>query len=613
MKNRQLSMAKKKHEYTDDKIKTLSSLEHIRLRTGMYIGRTGSGTHYDDGIYILLKEVIDNAIDEFIMSHGKKIDITIKENRVSVRDYGRGIPLGKVVECVSKINTGAKYNDDVFQFSVGLNGIGTKAVNALSSDFMVCSHREGKYSQAKFKFGKLIKQKKGKTDQPNGTFVNFVPDPDIFPKYQFCEEHIERRLRFYTYLNAGLRINYNDRRFLSTGGILDLIEDETSFEKIYQPLHYRDATLEFAFTHTNRFNEDYYSFVNGQYTNAGGTHLSGFREGILRGVNDFARKKFSGDDVREGLLGAISIRLKAPIFESQTKSKLGNAEIRSEIVSRVQEAVLKLLHSNKTHADNLINKILETQKFRKELNAVKKLARERSKAISIRVPQLRDCKNHYNHVKCLHTDTMIFITEGQSAAGSIVSCRDVKTQAIYTLKGKPLNVCDLKKDALYKNEEIFNLMKSLDVEENINNLRYNHVILATDADVDGLHIRNLLITFFLRFFQSLVERGHLKILETPLFRVRNKKETLYCYSEQERNAAMKKLGRAHEVTRFKGLGEISPSEFKAFVGHNMRLKPVTISGEHSISETLAFYMGKNTQERRNYIMDNLVIDEEIPV
>ena len=606
-------MAKKKHEYTDDKIKTLSSLEHIRLRTGMYIGRTGSGTHYDDGIYILLKEVIDNAIDEFIMGHGKKIDITIKENRVSVRDYGRGIPLGKVVECVSKINTGAKYNDDVFQFSVGLNGIGTKAVNALSSDFMVCSHREGKYTQARFEFGKLIKKKKGKAEQPNGTFVNFVPDPDIFPKYQFCEEHIERRLRFYTYLNAGLRINYNNRRFLSTGGILDLIEDETSFEKIYKPLHYRDATLEFAFTHTNRFNEDYYSFVNGQYTNDGGTHLSGFREGILRGVNDFAKKKFSGDDVREGLLGAISIRLKAPIFESQTKSKLGNAEIRSEIVSRVQEAVLKLLHSNKTQADKLINKILETQKFRKELNAVKKLARERSKAISIRVPQLRDCKKHYNHAKCLHTDTMIFITEGQSAAGSIVSCRDVKTQAIYTLKGKPLNVCDLKKDALYKNEEIFNLMKSLDVEENINNLRYNHVILATDADVDGLHIRNLLITFFLRFFQSLVERGHLKILETPLFRVRNKKETLYCYSEQERDAAMKKVGRTHEVTRFKGLGEISPSEFKTFVGHDMRLKPVTISGEHSISETLAFYMGKNTQERRNYIMDNLVIDEEIPV
>lgn len=603
-------MAKKKHEYTDDKIKTLSSLEHIRLRTGMYIGRKGNGAHYNDGIYILLKEVIDNAIDEFIMGHGKKIDITIEENKVSVRDYGRGIPLGKVLECVSKINTGAKYNDDVFQFSVGLNGIGTKAVNALSSDFDVRSHREGKYTQVRFEFGKLIKQKKGKADEPNGTAVSFVPDPDIFPKYQFSEEHIERRLRFYTYLNAGLRINYNGQRFLSNGGILDLIEDETSFEKLYKPLHYRDATLEFAFTHTNRFNEDYYSFVNGQYTNDGGTHLSGFREGILRGVNDFTKKKFSGDDVREGLLGAISIRLKDPVFQSQIKNKLGNAEVRSEIVGRVQEAVLKLLHSNKAQAGKLVDKILETQKFRKELNAVKKLARERSRAISIRVPQLRDCKKHYNRAKGLHKDSMIFITEGQSAAGSIVSCRNVNTQAIYTLKGKPLNVCDLKKDALYKNEEIFNLMKSLDVEENINNLRYNHVILATDADVDGLHIRNLMITFFLRFFQPLVERGHLEILETPLFRVRNKKETIYCYSEQERDAAMKKLGRAHEVTRFKGLGEISPSEFKAFIGKNMRLKPVTISGEHSIDEMLAFYMGKNTRERRDYIMAKLVIDEE---
>ena len=606
-----LGMAAKKHEYTDDKIKTLSSLEHIRLRTGMYIGRTGSGAHYDDGIYILLKEVIDNAVDEFIMGHGKKVDILIEDNRVSIRDFGRGIPLGKVVDCVSKINTGAKYNDDVFQFSVGLNGVGTKAVNALASEFMVRSHRDGKYVQAHFENGKLVKEKKGKADQPNGTFVSFIPDPDIFPKYKFQEEHIERRLRFYAYLNAGLRINYNDKRFESSGGILDLIHDETSFEKLYEPLHYRDNTLEFAFTHTNRFSEDYYSFVNGQYTNDGGTHLSAFREGILRGVNDFAKKKFSGDDVREGLLGAIAIRLKDPVFESQTKNKLGNTEIRSDIVGRVQEAVMTLLHSNKAQADKLVNKILETEKFRKELNAVKKLARERSKAISIRVPQLRDSKHHYQHAKSKYEDTMIFITEGQSAAGSLVSCRNVNTQAIYTLKGKPLNVCDLKKDALYKNEEIFNLMKSLDVEENIDNLRYNHVVLATDADVDGLHIRNLMITFFLRFFQGLVERGHLKILETPLFRVRNKKETIYCYSEKERDAAMNKLGRGHEVTRFKGLGEISPSEFKGFIGQDMRLSPVTVTGEHSIGEVLGFYMGKNTQERRTYIMDNLVIDEEV--
>jgi len=604
-------MAAREHAYTEDKIKTLSSLEHIRLRTGMYIGRTGTGAHYDDGIYIQLKEVIDNAVDEFIMGYGKKIDITIEDGRVTVRDYGRGIPLGKVVECVSKINTGAKYNDDVFQFSVGLNGVGTKAVNGLSASFSVCSYRDGKFAQAEFKLGKLVKEKKGKADEPDGTLIVFVPDPGIFPNCRFLDEHVERRLRFYAYLNAGLRLNYNGKPFESSGGILDLIEDESSFEKLYEPLHYRDKTLEFAFTHTNRFSEDYYSFVNGQYTNDGGTHLSAFREGILRGVNDFAKGKFDGDDVREGMLGAIAIRLKDPVFESQTKNKLGNTEIRSDLVSRVQEAVLKLLHTNKAQADRVVNKIVETQKFRQELNAVKKLARERSKAISIRVPQLRDSKRHYNPAKGTHCDTMIFITEGQSAAGSLVSCRDVNTQAIYTLKGKPLNVCDLQKDALYKNEEIFNLMKSLDVEDGIDQLRYNHVVLATDADVDGLHIRNLMITFFLRFFQPLVERGHLKILETPLFRVRTRKETIYCYSERERDAAMERLGRGHEVTRFKGLGEISPSEFKAFIGKDMRLTPVRIAGEHSIGETLGFYMGKNTQDRRTYIMDNLVIDEDI--
>ncbi|MCF7957693.1 MAG: type IIA DNA topoisomerase subunit B [Phycisphaerae bacterium] len=604
-------MATKKHEYTDDKIKSLSSLEHIRLRTGMYIGRTGNGLHFDDGIYILLKEVIDNAVDEFIMGHGKQVEITIKDNEVTVRDYGRGIPLTKVVACVSKINTGAKYNDDVFQFSVGLNGVGTKAVNALSSRFLVRSHRDGHYAQAEFKSGVLVNEaKKGKTDEPNGTFVSFTPDPAIFSKYEFLEEHIERRLRFYSYLNAGLRFNYNGQQFQSTGGILDLIEDETSFEKLYKPFHFCDKTLEIAFTHTNRFSEEYYSFVNGQYTNDGGTHLSGFREGILRGVNDFAKKKFSGDDVREGLLGAIAIRLKDPLFESQTKNKLGNTEIRSMIVTRVHEAVLKLLHGHKPKAEKLINKILETQKFRKELQTVKKLARERTRAISIRVPQLRDCKKHYKRKSAENQNTMIFITEGQSAAGSLVSCRDVNTQAIYTLKGKPLNVWDLQKDALYKNVEIFNLMKSLDVEESIDRLRYNHVVLATDADVDGLHIRNLMITLFLRFFPALVERGHLEILETPLFRVRNKKKNTYCYSEAERDAALKALGRGCEITRFKGLGEISPGEFKAFIGKEMRLSPVRVDGEFAVSETLAFYMGKNTQQRRHYIMDNLVINEE---
>jgi len=603
-------MAKQPQAYTEDKVQTLSAIEHIRLRTGMYIGRTGGGSHYDDGIYILLKEVIDNAVDEFVMGFGKKIEITLKENEVAIRDYGRGIPLGKVIDCVSEINTGAKYNDDVFQFSVGLNGVGTKAVNALSTRFLVRSHRDGNFMEAEFERGELKNKKQGKATEPDGTLVVFTPDPTIFPKYRFQEEHIERRLRFYAYLNAGLRIYYNGQRFESDGGILDLIEDETSFEKLYEPLHFRDKTLEFAFTHTNRFSEDYFSFVNGQYTNDGGTHLSAFREGILRGVNEFSKKKFDGDEVREGLLGAISVRLKDPSFESQTKNKLSNTEIRSELVTRVQEETVRLLHSNKPQAETLLNKVLETQRFRKELNAVKKLARERAKAISIRVPQLKDCKKHYNRAKGAHEESMIFITEGQSAGGSLVSCRDVNTQAIYTLKGKPLNVCDLKKDALYKHEEIFNLMKTLDIEESVDRLRYNHVILATDADVDGLHIRNLMITFFLRFFQPLVEREHLKILETPLFRVRNKKETIYCYSEKERDAATEKLGRGCEVTRFKGLGEISPGEFKGFIGKTMRLTPVSVLGEHSINETLSFYMGKNTPVRKNYIMENLEIDPE---
>jgi len=604
--------ARKKHEYTEDKIKTLSSLEHIRLRTGMYIGRTGNGSHYDDGIYILVKEVIDNAIDEFIMGYGDRIDVTIEDDLVTIRDYGRGIPLGKVVECVSKINTGAKYNDDVFQFSVGLNGIGTKAVNALSTYFLVRSHRDGKFVEAEFERGKLVREEKGACKEPNGTLVCFSPDPEIFPDFKFDYEHLARRLRFYAYLNAKLKIYLNGELFHCQGGLLDLIRDESQFEKIYAPFHYADNMLEFAFTHTNRFTEEYYSFVNGQYTSNGGTHLSAFREGLLRGINEYARKKFSGDDVREGVLGAIAIRLKDPVFESQTKNKLGNTEIRSELVAKITQIVQNLLHREPVEAKKLITKIEETQKLRKELNSVKKLARERSKSVSIRIPQLKDCKNHYNKAKGKHEDTQIFITEGQSAAGSIVSCRDANNQAIFTLKGKPLNVCDLKRDALYKNVEIYNLMRSLNIEESIENLRYNHVILATDADVDGLHIRNLLITFFLRFFEGLVREGHVKILETPLFRVRNKKETIYCYSEEERDNAVKRIGKGAEITRFKGLGEISPREFKDFIsGNGMRLTQVSIEGEHSVPEVLSFYMGKNTPERREYIMSNLVIDEEM--
>ncbi len=605
-------MASKKNEYTEDKIKTLSSLEHIRLRTGMYIGRTGTGAHYDDGIYILVKEVIDNGIDEFIMGHGTKINVVIEDDTVTIRDYGRGIPLGKVVDCVSKINTGAKYNDDVFQFSVGLNGVGTKAVNALSTYFLVRSHRDGKFVEAEFQRGALIREEKGKTDEPNGTLVSFSPDPKIFKKIQFNSDHLARRLRFYAYLNAKLKIQFNGETYHCKGGLLDLIRDESQYEKIYPPFLYSDKMLEVAFTHTNRFSEEYYSFVNGQYTADGGTHLSAFREALLRGVNDFANKKFSGDDVREGVLGAVAIRLKEPIFESQTKNKLGNTEIRSDLVAKISQVVADLLHRNPVEAKKLVAKIEETQRLRKELNSVKKLARDRSKSISVRIPQLKDCKNHFNREKQKHLDTQIFITEGQSAAGSIVSCRNANNQAIYTLKGKPLNVCDLKRDALYKNVEIYNLMRGLNIEENLDNLRYNNVILATDADVDGLHIRNLMITFFLRFFESLVREGHLKILETPLFRVRNKKITLYCYDEAEREKALNKIGRGAEITRFKGLGEISPKEFKAFISEKgIRLTPVSIEGDHSVSEILSFYMGKNTPERREYIMENLVMDEEL--
>ncbi len=601
-------MATVSHKYDESKIKTLSSLEHIRVRTGMYIGRTGDGSQYEDGIYILLKEVVDNGIDEFIMGFGKRIAIKIEDKIVCIRDFGRGIPLGKVVECVSEINTGAKYNDDVFQFSVGLNGVGTKAVNALSETFLVRSHRDGEYVEAQFERGVLVKKRKGQSKDRNGTHVEFKPDPQIFSDYAFLDEHIERRLRFYAYLNAGLQIDYNGRNFVSQGGLLDLITEESLYEKIYAPLHFQDKTLEFAFTHTNRFSEEYYSFVNGQFTNDGGTHLSAFREGLLKGINEYSKGKFDGDDVREGILAAVAIRLKDPIFESQTKNKLGNTEIRGSLVAQVRDCVVDLLHRDKRAADKLMLKIEDTQKLRKELLAVKKVARERAKAVSIRVPQLKDCKMHLDKRKGKGTESMIFITEGQSAAGSLVSCRDVYTQAIFTLKGKPLNVCDLNRDALYKNVEIYNLMRSLDIEEHTDNLRYQRVIMATDADVDGLHIRNLMITFFLRFFEPLVEQGHLMILETPLFRVRTRKETVYCYSEQERDAATARLGEKAETTRFKGLGEISPAEFKQFIGPDMRLSKVSLKGEHSIPEVLGFYMGKNTPDRRDYIMRNLVID-----
>jgi len=527
-----------------------------------------------------------------------------------VRDYGRGIPLGKIVECVSQINTGAKFNDDVFQFSVGMNGVGTKAVNALSTEFTVRSHRDGEFAEARFACGKLVKETKGRTQERNGTFVSFVPDASIFQKYRFRPEHIERRMRMYAYLNAGLSLRFNGVEFKSENGLLDLIEDETELEKIYKPFYYRGATLELAFTHTNRFSEDYYSFVNGQYTHDGGTHLSAFKEGLLKAVNEYGKKKkFEADDIREGLVGAIAIRLKTPIFESQTKNKLGNQEIRGELVAEVKRVVEELFHREPAEADKLITKIEETCTLRAELNSVKKLARERSKSVSIHVPQLSDCKHHYNAQKNTGLETTLFIVEGVSAGGSITKYRDVANQAVFRLRGKPLNVCDLKRDAIYKNAEIYNLVSCLDIEKTTETLRYNKIVLATDADVDGLHIRNLMITLFLRFYERVVKDGHLFILETPLFRVRNKKETHYCYTNPEREAAIKKLGATAEITRFKGLGEIG--DFKPFIGPDIRLTPVDVSRDHGLPETIAFYMGRNTPERRQYILENLEIKEEV--
>jgi len=605
----------KKHVYDESKIKTLSSLEHIRLRTGMYIGRIGDGSHYDDGCYILLKEVIDNAIDEYIMGYGKEVQVNIEGTAVTVRDFGRGIPLGKVIDCVSKINTGAKYNDDVFQFSVGLNGVGTKAVNALSKEFLVRSHRSGEYVEGFFKLGKLKNEKSGKAaNEPDGTLIRFEPDRAIFKEIVFKPEHVQRRLRHYSYLNTGLKLIYNGQVFQSRNGLLDLVMEDLqsdNSEPIYPPLHFASKTLEFCFTHSNsRYGETFFSFVNGQYTTDGGTHLSAFREGLLKAVNEYAKGKYEGDDVRECMVGAVSIRLKDPVFESQTKNKLGNTENRSDLVNTVREELLHYFNRHKEVAEKIVAKVEDTQQLRKELQEVKKLARERAKAITIRIPQLKDCKVHFDKNKGKGKGSMVFLTEGQSAAGSIVSCRDVNTQAIFVLKGKPLNVWDLKRDIVYKNDEMYNLMRSLDIEDNLEGLRYEKVILATDADVDGLHIRNLLITYFFRFFEQLIHDGHLFVLETPLFRVRNKEKTIYCYSEAERDEAAKTLGKNCEITRFKGLGEISPKEFKQFIGPDMRLSQVEYAPKPDSANIFSFYMGRNTPERKDYIMENLVVPVE---
>jgi len=600
--------------YDESKIKTLSSLEHIRLRPGMYIGRLGNGSHPDDGIYILLKEVLDNAVDEFIMGAGRRINVRIYgDGRVEVRDFGRGIPFGKLVDCVSVINTGAKYNTDVFQFSVGLNGVGCKAVNALSEHFEITSHRDGRFAQATFAQGILADQCEGEKPEKNGTCVRFRPDPALFPEFVFDLDLVRRRLWRYAYLNSGLRLYLDDSEcFHSANGLLDLLQAEIEGTGLYQPIHYRDKTLEFAFCHTEGYREAYFSFVNGTYTSEGGTHLSAFREGILKGVNEYTGKKFIGEDVREGIIGALAVKVKDPLFESQTKNKLGNSEIRNWIVNAVREAVSGALYKNTEIADLIIAKIQESERIRKELQGVRKEAKARAKKAAIKIAQLKDCKYHPGNgsPSPAGRENMIFITEGQSASGSIVSARDPMTQAVFSLKGKPMNVYAKPLALLYKNEEMYSLMRALNIEDAVADLRFDKVILATDADVDGLHIRNLLLTFFLHYFENMVKRGHLYILETPIFRVRNREQSVYCYSEAEKIRAEKSLAKGGrrglvEITRFKGLGEISPKEFGQFIGSDMRLRQVNIDRLSEVPELLSFYMGKNTPERRQYIMERL--------
>ncbi len=600
-------MAKK---YDESTVLSLDALAHIRLRSGMYIGRLGDGSHPDDGIYVMLKEVIDNAVDEFIMGNGKKVEITLdpKTSTVSVRDWGRGIPLGKVVECVSQINTGAKYNDDVFQFSVGLNGVGTKAVNALSSHFAVKSVREGQFVEARFSKGILKDKKKGKTKEENGTWVEFTPDKEIFKKFAFQQELIIKRIWHYAYLNTGLTLVFNKEEFRSENGLLDLLNEEVKDDCLYEPLHYRGKNIEFAFLHSSSYGETYFAFVNGQYTQDGGTHLSAFKEGILKGVNEYAKKTFQGVDVREGIVGTILVKIKDPVFESQTKNKLSNNEIRGPIVQEVKDAVQNLLFKNEETGKQIVERILFNEKLRKELAAVKKEAKEKQKKISFKIPKLRDSKFHLGDGSKEGQQSVIFLTEGDSASASIVMTRDPLRQAVFSLRGKPMNVHGMKLEQLYKNEEMYNLMSALNIEEDLANLRYSKVILATDADVDGMHIRNLLITFFLTYFEGLVLNGHLHILETPLFKVRNKEKTIYCYSEEEKNQAAHELKKGLEITRFKGLGEISPDEFQQFIGKEIRLLPVVIQNLSDVKPTLEFYMGKNTPARKNFIMQNLVKD-----
>jgi topoisomerase-4 subunit B len=608
------------NQYTEDNIRSLDWKEHIRLRPGMYIGKLGDGAAADDGIYILVKEVVDNCIDEFVMGNGKRVDIKVKDGKVSVRDYGRGIPLGKVVEVVSRMNTGGKYDSKAFKKSVGLNGVGTKAVNALSSYFSVYSVREGEKKRADFDKGELVKEYPiEKTDEQNGTYVEFIPDETIFKKYAFKTVYLDKMMWNYCYLNRGLAIYYNGEKFQSKDGLKDLLENNMDGDPLYPIIHIEDEDIEVAFTHGRTYGEDYYSFVNGQHTTQGGTHQSAFRESVAKVIRDFYNKNYEASDIRQSIVAAIAIKVIEPVFESQTKTKLGSQEIepggksmRAFINDFLKDKLDNYLHRHPEVAETIEKKIKQSERERKELAGIRKIARERSKKANLHNKKLRDCRTHLTDLKDENREnTTLFITEGDSASGSITKSRDVNTQAVFSLRGKPLNCYGLTKKVVYENEEFNLIQAALDIEDDMDNLRYNKIVIATDADVDGMHIRMLLLTFFLQFFPDLVKRNHVYVLQTPLFRVRNKKKTIYCYSEEERRNAIAEIGKAAEITRFKGLGEISPDEFIHFIGADIRLEPVLLSKDNSIDSILSYFMGKNTPERQDFIIDNLRVEKDI--
>jgi len=605
-------------QYSEDSIKTLDWKEHIRRRPGMYIGKLGDGSSQDDGIYILVKEVIDNSIDEFAMGVGNTIEITIEDRTVIIRDFGRGIPLGKVVDVSSKMNTGAKYDSSVFKKSVGLNGVGIKAVNALSNKFTIESFREGKVKKVDYSQGTVVEDfKLASTKEKNGVKITFRPDEELFSNYRFISEYVEGMIRNYSYLNTGLVLYFNNKKFVSRHGLLDLLKSNISSESRYPIVHLKDTDIELALTHGHQYGEEYYSFVNGQHTTQGGTHLIAFREALVKTIREFYKKDFDISDIRTSVIAAISIKVEEPVFESQTKTKLGSKDIgpngpsvRNFILDFVSSHLDNFLHKNPETAELLLKKIIESEKERKAFSGIKKIAKERAKKANLHNRKLRDCRVHFNSKHERKVETSIFITEGDSASGSITKSRDVNTQAVFSLKGKPLNSFGLTKKIVYENEEFNLLQAALNIEDSLDDLRYNKVIIATDADVDGMHIRLLLITFFLRFFPELIRNGHVYILQTPLFRVRNKKKTFYCYTDIEKEKAISIIGNKAEITRFKGLGEISPDEFRAFIGEDIRLDPVLMQKDQSIFDMLEFYMGKNTMDRQKFIIDNLHIEKD---